>query len=95
MDVTIEGATGSLTVSNTLMSLGELDLQSPNFQFDDVDGANDGILRSRSPGTQSEVFVQDFLCPALRLTDILGDPFSCLKPHVEMDLRFSAILPGQ
>ena len=55
MDVTIEGATGSLTVSNTLMSLGELDLQSPNFQFDDVDGANDGILRSRSPGTQSEV----------------------------------------
>ena len=69
MDVTIEGATGSLTVSNTLMSLGELDLQSPNFQFDDVDGANDGILRSRSPGTQSEVglsytyvFVQDFLC---------------------------------
>ena len=55
MDVTIEGATGSLTVSNTLMSLGELDLQSPNFQFDDVDGASDGILRSRSPGTQSEV----------------------------------------
>ena len=60
MDVTIEGATGSLTVSNTLMSLGELDLQSPNFQFDDVDGANDGILRSRSPGTQSEVGLRYF-----------------------------------
>ena len=56
MEVTIEGASGSLTVSNTLVSLGELDLQSPNFQFDDVDGgASDGILRSRSPGTQSEV----------------------------------------
>ena len=55
MDVTIEGATGSLTVSNTLVSLGELDLQSPNFQFDDVDGAGDGVHRSRSPGTQSEV----------------------------------------
>jgi len=54
MDVTIEGATGSLTVSNTLVSLGELDLQSPNFQFDDVDGASDGVHRSRSPGTQSE-----------------------------------------
>ena len=54
MDVTIEGATGSLIVSNTLVSLGELDLQSPNFQFDDVDGA-DGVHRSRSPGTQSEV----------------------------------------
>ena len=40
MDVTIEGATGSLIVSNTLVSLGELDLQSPNFQFDDVDGAD-------------------------------------------------------
>ena len=48
MDFTVGGATGSLTVSNTLVSMGELDLQSPNqFDADSVDAI--AIQRSRSP----------------------------------------------
>ena len=49
MDFTVGGATGSLTVSNTLVSMGELDLQSPNqFDADSVD-AIAAVQRSRSP----------------------------------------------